>query len=149
MASLQFLLKHTSTNPANTWSSYSGRKEAIQKLKTYLSSGSVFIAGVLANGNNGDVGYQYSIPHWVVITGITDFDFDDGTDVRWWSDTNKSWINDYSADTNWVRIYNPFNNQTEYLMWSDFSKAWVNDGNSLIRIDRKIGVTRPPQRRCQ
>jgi len=48
------------------------------------------------------------IRHWVVITGMS----------RQWdyADPKSVW--------NWVRIFNPFDNQTEYYLWEDFRAAW-------------------------
>jgi hypothetical protein len=58
-------------------------------------------------------------------------------------------VNDYFSEDNWVRVYNPFNNQTEHLLWSFFSKSWVADGNMIFRVDRKINSPRPPHRGCE
>lgn len=88
----------------------------------WLGNGDYIIAGVGINGG-GEVWDDRAgelIPngagHWVVITGIA---------------------NDPQTDTQWVRIYNPFDNETEYYTWEDFKDAWSNDdiGYHLLHIE--------------
>ena len=59
----------------------------------------------------GKIGISNRVPpivHWVVITGMSE---------QW--DANRS-----GSPFNWVRIYNPFDNQVEYYSWADFESTW-------------------------
>jgi hypothetical protein len=69
---------------------------------------------------NGKLGITGGINHWVLITGIS---------TRWQR-------GDQRSPYNWVRIFNPFDNQTEYYWWLDFSAAWNKPGgqNSALSI---------------
>jgi RHS repeat-associated protein len=46
--------------------------------------------------------------HWVIITEVS----------REWNSA------DHFSPWNWVRIFNPFDNETEYYWWDDFGKSW-------------------------
>lgn len=63
-------------------------------------SGADFSGRVSSTGN--DIG------HWVIITGISSQRREGNEDSAW----------------NWIRIFNPFDNQTEYYWWEDFHLAW-------------------------
>lgn len=76
-----------------------------------------------------------NVPHWIVITGISNFNF--SKQKKWSMDvTNDNGeiysigSNDYFSDENWVRIYNPFDNETEYYPWSIFAKTWIKTRRS-------------------
>ena len=64
--------------------------------------------GVSIGGSTGRVGAG-SAGHWLIATGLS----------RQWNT---------GADWQWVRVYNPFDNQTEYYGWSDFLSAWPGLG---------------------
>jgi hypothetical protein len=74
----------------------------------------------IVSGNSGDdpegvngklglkSGANSGIPHWVLLTGISE---------EWRR-------NDDYSEYNWVRLFNPFDNQAEYYWWPDFKAAW-------------------------
>jgi hypothetical protein len=59
----------------------------------------------------------HRVPHWVVITGVSDQWKNETSDLSPWK---------------WIRIFNPYQGQTEYYWWGDFMSSW--DGR-MIRID--------------
>jgi hypothetical protein len=67
------------------------------------------------------------VEHWVLITGIS----------QQWEATDR-----YSP-WNWVRIFNPFDNDTEYYWWKDFRDSWGFEG-SKIQYDAVIIRPGPP-----
>jgi len=69
----------------------------------------------------GDTDNATKIVHWVVLTGISS-EFDT--------------TNAYSP-TNWVRVYNPFDNSTEYYWYPQFMEAWVEGGNMSLTVTVK------------
>lgn len=88
----------------------------VGNLKGWIQYGKLVMPPVnIVNGSKwsekgGKVGENRShpIPHWVLITGISN---------EWKMSTPDSpW--------NWIRIYNPFDNEPEYYWWSDFKPAW-------------------------
>ena len=70
--------------------------------------GKVGITQRVFDGCNGSHGSK--ICHWVAITGIS----------RQWEQS------DPLSEWNWIRIYNPFDNQKEYYRWKNFKEAWFN-----------------------
>jgi RHS repeat-associated protein len=75
------------------------------------------------------------IQHWVVVTGISA-----NWDEEWWS-----------SNKDWVRIFNPFDNQTEYYTYEDFK--WgitsTNGGGPMLLMERKgPRMPKPPRRSC-
>jgi RHS repeat-associated protein len=73
------------------------------------------------DGCNGTSGAK--ICHWVVITGLSN-QWDQGRP---------------ESTFNWIRIFNPFDNDTEYYRWKDFSKAWLaaTQRYSEVILERK------------
>lgn len=59
-----------------------------------------------------------NVMHWVVITGISNEW--DSTDIR--------------SQSNWIRIYNPFDNVTEYYHATHFLGAWNAAGNEVVVV---------------
>jgi len=59
------------------------------------------------DGINGQLDTKGGIAHWVLITGVS-----------------MQWRTDDKSPYNWVRIFNPFDNQVEYYWWEDFRSAW-------------------------
>lgn len=93
------------------------------------------IAGIRVNGTSGQLRNGYSMKnvdrtfaysggakHWVVITGIS----------------NQWEINKDLSPWNWIRIYNPFNNQTEYYWWEDFQRSWKVESGTMLRVTIKF-----------
>ncbi len=85
-------------------------------MRKWISTGKMVMPYVnIINGskwseNGGTVGenLSYPIPHWILITGVS---------AQWDLTRSKSaW--------NWVRIFNPFDNEAEYYRWEDFEPAW-------------------------
>ena len=93
-------------------------------LAIILGNGDHLIAGVKINGNEGNLTHGLikngsgSADHWIVITGIS----------AQWSD--EPYENKVKRSTNWIRIYNPFDNKSEYYWWGDFWRSWTSSGNS-------------------
>jgi RHS repeat-associated protein len=77
-----------------------------------IASGNLIVSAVTIKHGGSKYGGQVNpsgeIGHWVMITGIS----------REWKNSDE-----YSA-WNWVRIFNPFDNETEYYWWGDFGPAW-------------------------
>jgi hypothetical protein len=71
-------------------------------MNEWLAEGDYIIAGVEINGTTGELGAG-TAAHWVVITGVSNASPD---------------------GSQWVRVYNPFDNSTEYYTWEDFKDAW-------------------------
>lgn len=67
----------------------------------------------------------FKITHWVVISGVS----------NQWSKTNR-FLNNDDSPWNWVRVFNPFDNQTEYYWWGDFREAWDAAGGMLSVVKR-------------
>ena len=88
------------------------------------------ISGSQHNPDGGKLGVGgASIDHWVLITGIS----------KQWKDANKI------SPWNWVRIYNPFDNETEYYWGKDFIDAWDDsfgdfDGVLIMPFSNKYKV---------
>ncbi|MFZ6029539.1 MAG: hypothetical protein ACOYYS_17640 [Chloroflexota bacterium] len=70
------------------------------------------ISGVKISGSRGTVLRQGGTPHWIVITGIS-----------------QQWEPSETSPWNWVRIYNPFDNDTEYYWWNYFRASF--DGGEV------------------
>jgi RHS repeat-associated protein len=89
-------------------------------IQGWLDSNEFAIAGVVADGTTGnlitDMESSNDTEHWVVISGISSE----------FSETNITDTN------NWIRIYNPFNNQTEYYTGNEFLSSWNNRHNDLL-----------------
>jgi RHS repeat-associated protein len=99
-----------------------------QSLRNYLQAGYSVICGITIDGNTGRlqnsaVGEQFYYAnteekykfteHWIVITGISDtWVYDDGWMYKP-RDRNRI------SPMNWLRIYNPYDNETEYYWWGD------------------------------
>jgi len=97
------------------------------QVRRWLSTGRIFlIAGTRANGSTGRLYDNIGrVGHWVVITGFS-----------------KQWeINPWDSPQNWVRIYNPFDNDIEYYPWRYFSESWYRDGFQMVKFENK---SQPP-----
>ena len=69
-------------------------------------------SGADTDGINGQLGVGgNSIGHWILITGVS----------REWEKTNDRSV------YNWIRIFNPFDNQAEYYWWPDFYDSWQEE----------------------
>jgi hypothetical protein len=127
------------------WTDYTNHKrfeELPNDLHNWLASSSYPIMSVEiqcggASKNCGRIGDSGSdIKHWIVVTGITsDWDAD----------------NSYS-DHNWIRIYNPFDNQIEYYTYEDFQ--WgisTYHGGGMMTLMSRVGPALPsfPWRVCK
>ncbi|MFC1878991.1 hypothetical protein ACFLZW_03675 [Chloroflexota bacterium] len=99
------------------WIDPEGEQRIADQVTQWLSASRLVIAGVLASGSEGTVHPNSGVEHWVVITGIS-----------------TKWRNDPWSEWNWVRIYNPFDNEIEYYPWNDFRKSWKADGNMLVLV---------------
>jgi hypothetical protein len=92
----------------------STNSELSDQLRNKIAAGYLIISGVnILNGGSivgGRVNPSGHIGHWVMITGIS----------REWDDSGVLELSPW----NWVRIFNPFDNETEYYWWGDFSRAW-------------------------
>jgi hypothetical protein len=88
---------------------------------TYVLPLVQIISGSSRNRDGGRVGRTptgHAIAHWVVITGMS---------AQW----------DYSdADSplNWIRVFNPFDNQVEYYLWTDFQDAWERTSGDYLMV---------------
>lgn len=133
----RYLVNHFIGDP---WAPEKSRRETVKFLRDNLSRGSVFIAGVYINPNTGKLN-DGEAAHWVVITGISNFNF---TQVD-----SENGVADFPSRENWIRIYNPFDNETEYYHWSVFSETWVKDGNFLALVNRKSLSTIPRRNSCE
>jgi RHS repeat-associated protein len=80
------------------------------------------ISGKIASTNRSKAN---KITHWVVISGVSNE----------WSKTN-GFYNNNDSPWNWVRVFNPFDNQTEYYWWKDFRDAWDAAGGMLVVVSR-------------
>jgi hypothetical protein len=69
------------------------------------------------SGLNGRLGTKGGINHWILMTGVS-----------------TQWNNDEQSSYNWVRIFNPFDNQAEYYWWHDFQAAWKVPSDSYISL---------------
>jgi len=81
-------------------------------------------SGADTDGINGQLGLGgNSIGHWILITGIS----------REWERTNDRSV------YNWVRIFNPFDNQAEYYWWPDFYASWREESpNNFTALKIRI-----------
>ena len=113
-------------SPHGHWKSLSERNQLAMKIKYWLRKGDFIIPGVLINKSTGKV-LPYGVVHWLVITGISE---------NWDHST-------FESRQNWVRVYNPFDNDTEYYRWNDFKLSWENDGNMMYLFEN-IGNLPPP-----
>jgi RHS repeat-associated protein len=104
----------------NYWTK-KGESRVLNQVSQWLTTSHLIIAGVKANGSKGKILTGGGVEHWVVITGISR----DQNSLEW------------ESDWNWVRVYNPFDNETEYYPWKDFRVSWENDGNMLTIIKPK------------
>ncbi len=77
--------------------------------------------------------------HFMVITGYS---------VQW--NESAHFGDDVAASPwQWVRVYNPFDNQTEYYWWEDFWLSWKNDGQSYVEaFPKQPSVKYKPSKRC-
>lgn len=65
------------------------------------------------------------ICHWVAITGISN---------QWnMTPTRKHEFSPW----NWVRVYNPYDNQPEYYWFGDFKPAWDVGGYAMIPVKKR------------
>ncbi len=110
------------------WYTGKGRQNAARYISDWLTTNQYVIAGVCINGSTGKLKSACGVSHWVVITGVS---------VPWdetaW---NSSW--------NWVRIFNPFDNETEYHPWEKFKMSWEEDGNMMTLVSKKSQPPFPP-----
>ncbi len=93
-----------------------GEQRVANQVKEWLIASELIIVGVMASGSSGTV-HQDGVEHWVVITGMS-----------------MDWQDNPWDERNWVRIYNPFDNETEYYPWEDLRNSWRNDGNMMVLI---------------
>ncbi len=120
----------------NYWPNFTKRVNLPNQMYDWLSQGKFAIAGVrIISGSSrpesaeiaGKVGGGRGSPtHWVVITGMS---------KEWSWSQETAYIND-NSQWNWVRIYNPFDNQTEYYHWEDFMQAWDNAGGMTVVLTK-------------
>lgn len=116
---------------AQSVADWGGYERLIKLLPGWLNSGYV-VAGIWVNGNSGQLRNgivdarapnrpfrtEGIAKHWIVITGISN---------EW--NIGSAW--------QWVRIYNPFDNQTEHYWWADFQSSWQTETGSMLRITMK------------
>ncbi|MFC1878989.1 hypothetical protein ACFLZW_03660 [Chloroflexota bacterium] len=114
------------------WKSDDNRSFWNKQIETWISSGNQFVfALVQANGSEGRLyNTRRGANHWVVITGISNPFYKE-----------KNW----ASSKNWVRIYNPFDNQTEYYPWSYFRASWEWE-NTMILVEQTSSP--PPLNKC-
>jgi RHS repeat-associated protein len=93
-----------------------GEQRVASQMKEWMITSNLIIAGVMAGSNSGRI-LEDGIGHWIVITGMS----------MYWEDN--PW-----NERNWVRIYNPFDNETEYYPWDYFRKSWRNNGSMLVLV---------------
>lgn len=116
----------------NYWSNFVSRRTLLaNQIHDWLSQGKFAVPAVtIMSGSSdptladlaGKVGP--GVPtHWVAITGMSNE----------WSKSSGKYLNDDSP-WNWVRIYNPFDNQTEYYYWKDFEFAWSLAQNMMVLV---------------
>ena len=94
-------------------------QELPNDIKTWINQNNLPMTFLnIVNGGSGTktggrVGANpgHNIPHWVLITGISE---------EWEQSDFSPW--------NWIRIFNPFDNQPEYYWWNDFQPAWKQNG---------------------
>jgi hypothetical protein len=84
------------------------------------------VSGSSRNGEGGRVGETPSgkgILHWVVISAMS---------AEWDYEVQSSCLN-------WVRVFNPFDNQIEYYAWEDFAAAWsaAHSDYRMVLVSRK------------
>ena len=82
--------------------------EIVSGSSTKEVGGKVGLTQRTYDGCNGSDGSK--ICHWVAITGMS----------RQWDKSNPDSV------WNWIRIFNPFDNQKEYYRWSSFKEAWFS-----------------------
>jgi len=91
------------------------------QLRKLLGQGYVILACVFID-DTGRVTDGANIAHWVAITGMS-YQWNYGSS----SESERSpW--------NWVRIYNPFDNQPEYYWFGDFKDSWSANGNMMFPV---------------
>jgi hypothetical protein len=73
------------------------------------------------DGLNGQLGIIGGINHWILITGVS-----------------RQWKNQEDSPLNWVRVFNPFDNQTEYYWWPDFKAAWGKPSSNYVSLKIEI-----------
>ncbi|MFZ6029544.1 MAG: carboxypeptidase regulatory-like domain-containing protein [Chloroflexota bacterium] len=93
-------------------SSYSDQERFALKVNSWFTQNQYAISGVKISGSRGTVLRQGGTPHWIVITGIS-----------------QQWEPSETSPWNWVRIYNPFDNDTEYYWWNYFRASF--DGGEV------------------
>jgi RHS repeat-associated protein len=91
----------------------SSNTEAYTRLRLALSADQFPIPGVAIGGISGKVGAGTS-GHWLVVSGLS----------REWP---------WGAEWQWVRVYNPFDNDEEFYWWSDFLAAWPGAGTDFTK----------------
>jgi len=98
------------------WDAYTvtniSKEDAPNQLRLALSAGRYPIPSVVIGGTTGKVGAGTSL-HWLAVTGLSQ---------EW--NRGKDW--------QWVRVYNPFDNETEYYWWEHFLKGWPEAGRFMI-----------------
>jgi len=89
--------------------------EIVSGSSTNPIGGKVGLTSRTYDGCNNSEGSK--LCHWVAITGMS---------LPWHSDDNSPY--------NWVRIFNPFDNQEEYYRWKDFREAWHAVTNAYSEV---------------
>ncbi len=129
-----FFARHWLPNP---------EQQLAPQLKNWLATSHQIIAGVpiVSAGSNptditaGRVGRtdgstsdlcddaNGQICHWVTITGVS-----------------KEWNYRFEASAwNWVRTFNPFDNESEYYWWPDFKSAWRIWDFTMVLVQQTHG----------
>ncbi len=108
--------------------------EAYTKVREgLLHNGPYYIVGININGDTGQLrngssqkfSSETDVMHWVVINGFSrNWDFKWSPDVNW-----------KESPMQWVRIYNPFDDDLEYYWWSDFKNSWLENGKTYVSVN--------------
>ncbi len=134
--------------PGNQYWTAAGEGVVANKLPEWVTSYQVVIAGVTMRPSgfldanfvkpNGD-----KIGHWVVITGyshewerLNNRQIQNAQTSGWKYKVGLQHIND--SGWNWVRVYNPYDNQTEYYPWKHFWNAWKANGAFMITVSNQL-----------
>jgi RHS repeat-associated protein len=98
-------------------------------LKAWLGNSQYPLIGVMIDATSGTSSegrvQLTGAVHWVVLTGVSN-EWDRSSDTA-----------SASSPWNWVRIFNPFNDDTEYYWWRDFIDAWMADGNMMLLVSHR------------
>jgi len=136
----EYWYAETSTIPKfvpGDWDSDEGKLALARKITEWFPNQFV-IAGVLIQGsshqlNSGKILLENGNEHWLVISGIS----------TPWDPTS------FNSDRNWVRVFNPFDNETEYYPWYYFRESWEDDGNIMALVSKKSDHPLLPPPRCR